>query len=258
MGPLVELIIENGTDVLTLAECQSLDCQALINSLYSFGQNWKLIEICARGDTKVLAKQSICIMPHAEEKHYSVYKINSDTDLQLLIILHLPSAMHLEECARNRIAENISRILQKIEEELFASKTFKSIIVGDFNLQPYSEGVAGVDGFNATKSMTKALQNTRLVDGENKYFYFNPVWKLMGENKLVQGTYYNSSDSQRKSIYWYSFDEVLIRPYFIKSFNWNYFDIIEKTTSHNFVPNTTIDKEKYSDHLPLKFEIVEV
>ena len=72
----------------------------------------------------------------------------------------------------------------------------------------------------------------------------------MGANKLVQGSYYNSGDKDDHAIYWYSFDSVLLRPYYIDKFNWDYFEIIEKTENHNFVPNTTIDKEKYSDHLP--------
>ena len=32
--------------------------------------------------------------------------------------------------------------------------------------------------------------------------------------------------------------------------------IMEIVKAHNFVPNTTIDKERFSDHLPIKFEIL--
>lgn len=78
----------------------------------------------------------------------------------------------------------------------------------------------------------------------------------MGDNKNVQGTYYNSSDKQDKSIFWYSFDQLLIRPYLIDKFNWDYFDIIERTESYDFIKNEVIDKTDYSDHLPLKFEII--
>lgn len=78
----------------------------------------------------------------------------------------------------------------------------------------------------------------------------------MGDNKLVQGSYYNTVDSQDKSIYWYSFDEVLIRPFLIDRFNWDNFEIIEKTHNYNFIKNDIIDKT-YSDHLPIKFELLE-
>ena len=78
----------------------------------------------------------------------------------------------------------------------------------------------------------------------------------MGDNRIVQGTYYSNNDQQGKSIFWYSFDQLLIRPYFIEKFNWNYFDIVERTASYQFVRNEVIDKYHYSDHLPLKFEVL--
>ena len=105
-------------------------------------------------------------------------------------------------------------------------------------------------------SASHAAKKTRKIDGRTTYLYFNPIWALMGANKLVQGSYYNSGDKDDHAIYWYSFDSVLLRPCYIDKFNWDYFEIIEKTENHNFVPNTTIDKEKYSDHLPIKFEII--
>ena len=44
--------------------------------------------------------------------------------------------MYLEEAARDQRAMNISRVLRKIEEGFFADTEYKSIVVGDFNLQP--------------------------------------------------------------------------------------------------------------------------
>ncbi|RKI43529.1 hypothetical protein D7V86_24305 [bacterium D16-51] len=73
---------------------------------------------------------------------------------------------------------------------------------------------------------------------------------------MLELYHYNNGDQQDKSIFWYTFDELLIRPYFIDKFNWNYFDIIEKTKSYKFVSRDMIDKLGYSDHLPIKFEII--
>lgn len=153
-------------------------------------------------------------------------------------------------------AINVSQVLRKVEEGIFQKKEYKSIIVGDFNLQPYSLGISSVHGFNATMSISKAKRIFLKAGGEQKRFYFNPTWKLMGDNKNVQGTYYNNSDQQDRSIFWYSFDEILIRPYFIDRFNWDYFEIVEKTADYAFIRNDMIDKHRYSDHLPIKFEIM--
>lgn len=164
--------------------------------------------------------------------------------------------MFKDENARNKRADNVSDLIRKIEEKVFQDDEFKSIVVGDFNLQPYSQGIAGVFGFNATMSVTNAIKQYRTIEGEKRYFYFNPMWKLMGDNKLVQGTYYVDNDQQDLSMFWYSFDEVLIRPYFIDKFNWEYFGVIEKTESYNLISDHKINKTLFSDHLPLKFEIL--
>ena len=123
-------------------------------------------------------------------------------------------------------------------------------------MQPYEAGICSGYGFNATMSANHAAKITREVDGEIVYFYYNPMWSLMGANKLYQGTYYNTRDKDDHEIYWYSFYSDLIRPCYIEKFSWNYFEIVEKTKKYNFVPNTTIDKERFSDHLPIKFEIL--
>ena len=183
-------------------------------------------------------------------------KLYNENDLYLLNVLHLDSAMYKDEYARSQKATNISQILRKTEESMFKNQEYKTITIGDFNLQPYSQGVIGYYGFNATMSKSKAKNISRKVDDEQKYFYFNPMWKLMGDNRLVQGTYYNNSDQQDQSMFWYTFDQLLIRPFLIDKFNWDFFEIIEGTRNYSFIRNGIINKKQYSDHLPLKFEIL--
>ena len=174
----------------------------------------------------------------------------------LLVVVHLLSKKTKSNEAQYNRANDIARELNKYEQEFFENNEKRTIIVGDFNMQPYEAGICSGYGFNATMSASHAAKKTRKIDGRTTYLYFNPIWALMGANKLVQGSYYNSGDKDDHAIYWYSFDSVLLRPCYIDKFNWDYFEIIEKTENHNFVPNTTIDKEKYSDHLPIKFEII--
>lgn len=256
IDPLVQLIFENDIDVVALVEMKKLDVDALIYQLKIKSQNWVKISICPSTDIIVLCKNRVNINVFVEEKNYCTYKIKNDDDLYLLNVVHLKSSMYCEESARDQRAINISNILRRREEDFFKDSEYKSVIVGDFNLQPYSNGILSAHGFNATMSKHIAQKIKRKVDGENKFFYYNPIWKLMGDNKDVQGTYYSSTDQQDKSIYWYSFDQLLIRPFFIERFNWDNFEIIENTQNHNFINNNKIYKSKYSDHLPIKFEII--
>lgn len=253
--PIIQLIQENNIDAIALVEIEKLDISAILDELDRKNMTWKRVEILEDKNICLLAKNNFRVFPFKEEKHYHIYKITLENESWLFHVLHLSSAMHLEENARDRRAERISRVLQKEEEDFFQQESYKSIIVGDFNLQPYSDGIMGVQSFNATMSAGKAKKVTRKHDGEDYHFYFNPMWKLMGDNKTVQGTYYSTVDSQDKSVYWYTFDQVLLRPYFIEKFQWNSFEIIEGTKEFHFIKDESIDKEKYSDHLPLLFEI---
>lgn len=248
--------MENKIDIVAFAEAENLDIISLVNTLHLHEYQWKAVEVCPGSDIRLLAKKEVHISAHKEEKRFSSYKLYLDKTMYLLHVVHLHSPTNLEESARYDKVLNVRRVLGKIEDDLYRNEEYKSIIVGDFNLQPYSRGVSGIYGFNATMSASKAMKKSRIVDGEMKYFYFNPIWKLMGDNRIVQGTYYSNNDQQGKSIFWYSFDQLLIRPYFIEKFNWDYFDIVERTASYQFVRNEVIDKYHYSDHLPLKFEVL--
>ena len=256
IAPLLQVILENDIDIVALAETENLDIQGVIHSLALQSQDWKVLKIYPESDIRVLTRMYKHISVHREDKRFASYKIFDGKEIFLLHVVHLASPMHLKECARDLRAVNISQVLRKIEDGIFSGSEYKSIVVGDFNLQPYSQGISSIHGFNATMSIPIAKKIFRKAEGEPKLFYFNPTWKLMGDNKTAQGTYYNSSDQQDKSIFWYAFDELLIRPYFIDRFNWEYFGIVEKTESYQFVSREMIDKSNYSDHLPIKFEIV--
>ena len=228
----------------------------MISELNKVNINYKNHEMCpVKSGIMLLAKNDIRISTLREERHYSAFKIHNNGDMYLLFVIHLSSAMYKGEEARNERAKNISKLLEKIEEETFNDNSYKSIVVGDFNLHPFSTGIIGAHGFNATLSPFKAKKISRTIEGDTKLFYYNPMWKLMGDNEVVQGTYYNDSDENDKSFYWYTFDQILLRPLLIEQFIMKELKVINSVNGNTLIKNYKIDKAKYSDHLPIKFEI---
>lgn len=254
---IAEMIEQYKADIVVLAEAEHLVGHRLITQMCEKGQEWNEIEIKAEGNIKVFAKNQLKIIPHKEEKHFSSYKIYQNNTVFLLTAVHLSSAMFKDETARDHFAGRISQQIEKIEETIYVQKERHSFVVGDFNLQPYSYGIAGANSFNATMSMEKAKTKSRVVHGERCLFYYNPMWELLGKRGSAYGSYYSDNDQQDKSIYWYSFDEVLLRPFLMNKFNWEYFDYIIEVNGRSLLKNSKINKEQYSDHLPLKFEIME-
>lgn len=208
----------------------------------------------------VLAKKECKLDIIQEERHLSVCRVNVFGEKYLLFIVHLTSAVHKEESARNDRLLRISGDIENLEKE--ESKELEdlisSVVVGDFNLHPYSRGIIGAGGLNATMSKERARKGKRIVDGEERRFFYNPMWALMGADKVVQGTYYNDNDSQDESMYWYTWDQVLIRAGLIDKFPMEELKIVENIGANELVTTGDvhkIDKKRYSDHLPIVFEI---
>lgn len=253
---ITDIIDENNVDIIALVEADKIDNDYLISELHKVNIDYKINEINPKSKgIKLFSKKDIKLSVYKEEEHYSIFKIYDDENMYLLFVVHLLSAMHKNENARDSRAQNLSRVFNKVEEELFGELTYKSIVIGDFNLHPFSSGIIGMNGFNAVFSKSRAQKIFRKVEDQKRLFYYNPMWKFMADDTSPQGTYYNTNDESDKSFYWYIFDQILIRPFLIDKFVFDELEIIYKINDNMLINNGKIDSRRYSDHLPIKFEI---
>lgn len=171
---------------------------------------------------------------------------NSYYDSHIIAFVHLPSKMYDNEEKNRRILE---RITLKINE-LDGSKNRKILIFGDFNLNPYEKPMIYFTGCNAVFSKDTAMKIYKGRDSKDDkfYYYYNPMWRFIGDNNL--GTYYYSKTSMH-SIYWNTFDQFVVSPELIKDIK----DIkiiknagTESLFNKNGIPNV-------SDHFPLFFKL---
>jgi exonuclease III len=143
----------------------------------------------------------------------------------------------------------------------------KIIVVGDFNMNPFEQGMMGFMGFNAIFSKEEILYNSqgRKFGDEFKPFYYNASWEaynLVGS----QGTYYYDESNSSLNPYWHILDQVLFSPELMDSYVTGSFNIItkvpalridllrEKKSKSTRNVKKIIDKQ-YSDHLPITFEV---
>ena len=120
IGPLQDLILENQTDIVALAEAKKIDITSLINSLKINGKEWNDIRISTQNDIRVLARNGIDIIPFKEENHYSIYKIKKNSRVDcLLVVVHLLSKKSKSNEAQYNRANHIARELNKYEQEIF-------------------------------------------------------------------------------------------------------------------------------------------
>ncbi|MCW6088166.1 endonuclease/exonuclease/phosphatase family protein [Clostridium sporogenes] len=255
---IMQLVNENKIDILALVEMEKSHNDYLISELSKIDIRFKKHEVLKiENGISLFGRENVKVSTLKEDNHYSVYKVYLEKELILLFVVHLASAMYKDEEARNNRASSLSRIFEKIEAEVFGETDYKSIVIGDFNLNPFATGIIGAYGFNATLCLTKAKKKLRTVDGDKKLFYYNPMWRLMGKDEVVGGTYFNDSDQTDKSFYWYTFDQVLIRPGILEKFPLEQLKILNMVEGESLLSKHKIDKVKFSDHLPIKFEIRE-
>lgn len=211
-------------------------------------------------DIKLFAKETLEVTVYKEDKHVSLFKVHEKKRNYLLAAVHFSSAMYKSEESRGRRADDLARFIENQEKDCnkgrgISEEEYQTIVVGDFNLHPFSSGIIGCHGFQAVYDVRAAKKGSRIVENEERRFYYNPMWDIMGKHSGIMGTYYCESDQDDRSFYWYTFDQVLIRPILIDRFVWDEFAVITEISGKTLLQNGKINKKTYSDHLPIKFEI---
>lgn len=133
----------------------------------------------------------------------------------------------------------------------------RSIVVGDFNCNPFSNGMVSAKGFHAIMDANECRRNQSriILDSEYPYFY-NPMWNLMGDcTKGPPGTLYHRGSSYIEQ-QWHMLDQVIVRPSMLQNFDTSSLDVIQ-TIGHRSLLNSKGRPchRNFSDHLPLYFEI---
>ncbi|MGR3765259.1 hypothetical protein [Rossellomorea sp. NS-SX7] len=244
---------EHKINIVILSEANRIDPEIIEKSLRKVDLNFAVELPMPNNRTVLFHNLGKRINKYHDGTFYSLFKIKFKNSLILLVTLHLPSMLHNTENEIGAQAAQIKREIEKYEEEL---KTNKTIVVGDFNLNPFSELMVSAYGFNAIMDKETALKIDRTIYGVKYNYFYNPMWTLHGNiNNNVLGTYFYHS--KPTSYIWNMFDQVLIRPQLIEQFNFNELEIISEIGDKPLLkdsgrPHSTL----YSDHLPLKFSIL--
>lgn len=170
----------------------------------------------------------------------------------------LLAAMHLESKLRRRQAHQssksrlVSTKIRQVESELGITST---VLVGDLNMNPFEMGVIQADGLHGV--MTRAIANRlkRAIGDEVFPYFYNPMWGRFGDTtKGPPGTYYYDNASFDE-YFWNTFDQVLIRPELMNSFDESKLEVLTSCRGIEFLRGGKPDRSRVSDHLPLLFDV---
>jgi len=250
-----DLAHQHNVDVLILAESDTnvnkllaeLNAADAPHFQFTFG-------LCKR--IKIYTKFSReFIKPVFESDRLTVrhLQLPAQTDI-LLAAIHFPSKLFFTEASQASECFELAKSIRVVEEKLGHART---ILVGDFNMNPFEFGMVAANGLNAVMTKKIAARQTRKLQNKEYSFFYNPMWSHFGDGKeeLPGGSYYYER-SENVLYYWNLFDQVLIRPSLIPFFPSASLRILSKIGSRSLVSESGIpDKVIASDHLPITFEL---
>lgn len=174
------------------------------------------------------------------------------TDI-LVAINHFPSKLHMSSSSQGFECVRLANDLKKAEDDIGHSRT---ILIGDLNMNPFEDGITSAIGLHAVNSKNVAIRKSRIVQGKEYQFFYNPMWGLFGDCALgPPGTYYYSN-SEQVTFFWNIFDQVLIRPDLIDRFDNSELMIITSDGEISFLtPSGLPNGNLLSDHLPIYFQL---
>ena len=240
-----DIILENDIDIALFAEYKNTSFDAVLSNLHNYVQHdgngacEKITLICKRATEAKVRR---------EQNKYTLYTYKIGDELYNIVGIHLPAPPLSDSNDRKNI---IREIVYDISEQEKAEKNRLTVVIGDFNCNPFDEEVIQKDSFNAVlfKDLIKKQEVVRYNERNWRRFY-NPLVHFLSEETNTYGSFYYSSGI--KPLYWNSFDQVLVRKELVDSIST--LEYIREINGRKLI-NDVKPNDSISDHLPLLLNI---
>lgn len=251
---LVNLTLENQLDIICIAEIKD-------NTVISFLKKINKLSPSNYTQVKSAKNKIIIISRYADtvfEDKSSLYRSNRWITQTItipniirfnLIAVHFYSKINWPEDSLAFECINLSRDILLIEED---TKCNETILIGDFNMNPFEKGLVAANGINALSDLNYAcLKKTRNIDGCTYKYFYNPMWNFYGDYTKPLGTHYCRVPGHI-SHEWHLYDQIILRPSLEPFLDKSYVKIIDKIYLEDLTKKfNRPDKVTYSDHLPI-------
>ncbi|MEM9214376.1 MAG: endonuclease/exonuclease/phosphatase family protein [Cyanobacteria bacterium P01_F01_bin.150] len=170
----------------------------------------------------------------------------------LLAAVHLTSKLHADNAEQESQTRDIVKRIEAAEEKRGHRRT---LVMGDFNMNPFEGGLVNADAFHGVMSKHIAQSKSRTVRKTKRYFFYNPMWGRMGDiSEGPPGTYYYKKSTNRE-VFWNTFDQLLLRPELLPLFKADKLKVITKVGSLSLINKDKVNAKDFSDHLPILIDL---
>jgi hypothetical protein len=134
------------------------------------------------------------IEPRYDGRHASIRLLKHPLGEELLIVaVHLPSKLYQKDQDQEFHVRNLVDVISEQERNIGHNRT---LVIGDFNMNPFENGMIVADGFHAVMDKNIAKFVDRRVDRKSYRLFYNPMWSRLGDDSVGPcGTYYYNNSA---------------------------------------------------------------
>lgn len=245
---IVSLAEDTQPDFLVLAEFEN-DATELLRKLT---KNCPQLNLIPRIACDRITLFSTCppsqVYPKRETSRFTIQEVRRPGAMPFLLgLVHLPSKLHAIDEDQLYSTVLLRNEIEAAETEVGHRNT---LVLGDFNMNPYDKGMVFAAAMNAISCLMTAERQSRIVQGQEQRFFYNPCWNLLGDFGETPGTYYHHTPGSL-SYYWNTLDQVLMRPTLARSLDKSTFRIVQSVRGNPLISADGLPSA--SDHLPITF-----
>lgn len=248
---IADLAAEHEADVLILAECK-IPLAELLNALNEGQRSQFSVPFDPARQLLMLVRgpsQSLRIVSDKRRISFRHLQLPAKTAI-LLAAAHLPSKQYRSPSDQTLFMVGVREAIEDAEKAVGHDRT---VLVGDLNMNPFEDGMVAASCLHGTMDRGIAAGGHRTVDNEDRRFFYNPMWSLMGDlSRGPSGTYFDDRGGE-VNLYWHTFDQVLVRPSLVPRLPADSVNVVTSIRGVSLLRNGRPDPRVASDHLPLVF-----
>jgi len=251
---LKQIIEDRRCNFIVLTEYED-SMEGLCNELSRVGNEYHPHEIFGCKRIMIIANCCYGFTPIQGDSHYGICHVTIWGNEYIIAGVHFPSKIYRHgEDRQETTARILSADLLRAETDYACRNT---IVIGDFNANPFEKSLNGVDCLHAIsdRRIAIALEKRSFCEKDYRMLY-NPMWNLLGDTCLCGGSYFYTPNGH-ESYYWNMFDQVLLHPQLINQFDHDSLEIVTNAGANCLLTKNGRPDEKISDHLPIFFSLKE-
>lgn len=258
---IANIVIEENVDILALAEFpkeKGANRNSLIEKIAAKGKVFSYLEPVVANEKVELFYRDDRVTIHNKKdngRFHAKEVIGNDELPYTLVFCHMKSKFGSDDFELDSDANEFCTALR--EYETHDAKHKRTIVCGDFNVEPFSPTMVNAQNFHATMNIHIANNEYRKIRSKSYDYFYNPMWNLLGDGMIGKpsGSYYHKTNDFHQ-YFWKMIDQVIIRPDVIDKFNLDELKVLSGGDSFNLINDKhQIDSINYSDHLPITFTL---